>query len=313
MPNNRVHDAVVSLSREGRLDQLPDVLRQLAVSDLNPEEHEMWFHYQYVAAMQAQPLPQAVQWLNQGIALFPDSGLLQYDLAQEQIRDRQFEHAFRSFQKCSVASTGPVGMLHVSRILYLHFGAQPALDALNGFWGFYESIGYSEAAARAANCPAFDVFIRYFLAFSALCDSAQGSRVLERSRECLSIEGYQLVCSEWEALVNRNWHGLLAALDLRSNADASIYRMIVSSEKILQEAALAGLDALSVVPDFLVAAVELARIRLAYRARRSANFKSQLISFLEAFPLWLSPDVAFSTGLWMFQDQWVAFFRSKRF
>ncbi|TAL01334.1 MAG: tetratricopeptide repeat protein [Verrucomicrobia bacterium] len=116
---NRVEELANKLHQEGRSNEIESSLERLDYKGLTDRERESWHHLMGIEAMRRGDANLALKRFQDAMELFPDSQMIRFSLAQEQLNRGEIEKAFLNFDFCSFPKVPATWALAQARYAYL--------------------------------------------------------------------------------------------------------------------------------------------------------------------------------------------------
>lgn len=116
---NRVEDLANKLHQERRGHKIESSLSKFDYKSLTERERESWHHLMGIEAMRREDSNLALSRFQEAIKAFPDSQMIRFSLAQEQLNRGEINQAFQNFDLCSFPKLPATWALAQARYAYL--------------------------------------------------------------------------------------------------------------------------------------------------------------------------------------------------
>jgi hypothetical protein len=134
---NRVEELANKFHRERRGNEIESALQEFDYENLTDRERETWHHLMGIEAMRRGDANLALKRFQEATALFPDSQMIRFSLAQEQLNRGEIEQAFRNFDHCSFPKIPAAWALAQARYAYLWDFPERAMNCIRPIFKAY--------------------------------------------------------------------------------------------------------------------------------------------------------------------------------
>jgi hypothetical protein len=309
-PENRVHDLVAALQKEGRVGALEEELKKLDPSTLSPEEEEPWWHMYGCAAFRAGREIEALERFEEGYKKFPQSAAIRFSLGQQHIRAGVVEKGFELFRSCKFPVVSREWALCQARYAYLWNRYQEGIDFLMPFFEAYKQVKIlDDHFLYVRGLPFFGRWWGYLAAFSILSDDLNRLESITDylAENCLDYD-FDYLRLKLRACRDGATSALLEAMERKDGPPTAYVLMNIAAIRA-QEAST--LDAarqtladvgLSAQDSWLDDVRTLALADAAHRFGDPALEQECITVFLKRQPLLLEPDDALNFQLLRYQE-----------
>ncbi len=141
---NRVEDLANKLHRERRGTEIESSLQRFDYKSLTEREKESWHHLMGIEAMRRGDADLALKRFQAAAELFPESQMIRFSLAQEQVNRGDIEQAFRNFELCSFPQIPATWALAQARYAYLWNFSERGLNCIRPIFKAYFDLGIAD-------------------------------------------------------------------------------------------------------------------------------------------------------------------------
>jgi hypothetical protein len=141
LSTNRVEELANKLHKEKRGNEIESSLQKLDYKSLADREKESWHHLMGIEAMRRGDASLALNRFQEAMQLFPDSQMIRFSLAQEQLSRGEIEQAFQHFDHCSFPKLPAAWSLAQARYAYLWNFAERGSNYVRPIFKAYFDLG----------------------------------------------------------------------------------------------------------------------------------------------------------------------------
>jgi hypothetical protein len=134
---NRVEELANKLHQERRGNEIESALQKFEYKNLNEREKESWHHLMGIEAMRRGESSLALKRFQEAVEIFPESQMIRFSLAQEQLDQGKIDEAFRNFDLCSFPKIPARWALAQARYAYLWNFPERGLNCLRPIFKAY--------------------------------------------------------------------------------------------------------------------------------------------------------------------------------
>jgi hypothetical protein len=141
---NRIEDLANKLHREKRGSEIESSLQTFDYKSLTDREKESWHHLMGIEAMRRGDANLALKRFQEAMELFPESQMIRFSLAQEQLNRGEIEQAFQNFGRCSFPRVPAAWALAQARYAYLWNFAERGSNYVRPIFKAYFELGIAD-------------------------------------------------------------------------------------------------------------------------------------------------------------------------
>jgi len=141
---NRVEELANRLHREKRGSEIESSLQGFDYEGLTGREKESWHHLMGIEAMRRGDADLALKRFREATELFPESQMIRFSLAQEQLNRGNVEQAFRNFELCSFPKIPATWALAKARYAYLWNFPERGMNCIRPIFKAYFDLGIAD-------------------------------------------------------------------------------------------------------------------------------------------------------------------------
>jgi hypothetical protein len=141
---NRVEELANKLVLEKRGNEIELSLQKFDYKSLTDTEKESWHHLMGIEAMRRGDTNLAIKRFQEATELFPESQMIRFSLAQEQLNQGKIEQAFQNFDRCSFPELPAAWALAQARYAYLWNFAERGSNYIRPIFKAYFDLGIAD-------------------------------------------------------------------------------------------------------------------------------------------------------------------------
>lgn len=141
---NRVEELANKLHQERRGGEIESSFQRLDYEGLTERERESWHHLMGIEAMRRGEAGLALQRFREAARLFPESQMIRFSLAQEQLNRGDIEQAFGNFELCSFPKIPATWALAQARYAYLWNFPERGMNCIRPIFNAYFDLGIAD-------------------------------------------------------------------------------------------------------------------------------------------------------------------------
>jgi hypothetical protein len=141
---NRVEELANKLQQERRGNEIEASLQRFDYKSLAEREKESWHHLMGIEAMRRGDANLALKRFQEATELFPESQMIRFSLAQEQLNRCDIQQAFQNFDLCSFPKVPATWALAQARYAYLWNFPERGMNCIRPIFKAYFDLGIAD-------------------------------------------------------------------------------------------------------------------------------------------------------------------------